>query len=290
MSQWLADPIFQSVVAPLLVAAVLTGGLGFGLGKTIGPRIAAAAIPIGFLVSYWATVGWPAFPPVASNQKIVYLILFGAVIGVMFDLVQRADLMRWLGPVVWSGAIAGWMGWRMITTPSIPGLATISALWLAGAIVLYASRVTRGSGSVPAVMLLIAAIGVSLIALIGSSASFAQLSGGLAAATGGFMLWNWPKSRFSFEWAGALGGMGALLSLVAALVLFTDASKLALILILPMFFGDRLTARLPRATHPVFAPFVLAAVCLVPVALAVLVAYLSGGGGSGYAFNMQVSH
>lgn len=290
MSQWLADPIFQSVVAPLVVAAILTGVLGFGLGKTIGPRIAAAAIPAGFLVSYWATVGWPAFPPVASNQKIVYLILFGAVIGVIFDLVQRADKMRWLGPVVWSGAIAGWMGWRMISAPSTPGLATIGAFWIAGAFVLYASRGTRGGGSVPAVMLLIAAIGVSLIALIGSSASFAQLSGGLAAATGGFMLWNWPKSRFSFEWAGAFGGMGALLSLIAALVLFTDASKLALILVLPVFFADRVAARLPLASRPMLAPFVLAAVCLVPVAIAVLVAYQSSGGGSGYAFNMQVPH
>ena len=293
MSQWLADPLIQSVILPLLISAILSGLLGFGSGKTIGPRIAAAAIPMGFIVCYWAIVGWPAFPPVSSTQKIVYLILFGAVIGVIFDLTQRADnadKMRWIGPVVWSGAIVGWMGWRMIATPSIPGLATISSLWLAGAFVIHAARATRGGGSVPAVMLLIAAIGVSLIALMGSSASFAQLSGGLAAATGGFMLWNWPKSRFSFEWAGAFGGMGALLSLVAALVLFTDASKLALILILPVFFAERLAVRLPLASRPVLAPFVLAAVCLVPVAVAVLVAYQSSGGGSGYAFNMEVSY
>lgn len=289
MSQWLGDPIFQSVVAPLLVAAILSGLLGFGFGRSLGRRIAAAAIPSGFLASYWATIGWPAFPPVASNQKIFYLVVFGAVIGLVFDLIRRADKMRWIGPIAWSGAIAGWMGWRMITTPSFSGVATIGALWLAGATVIFALRETRGNDFAPAVMLLIGAIGLSLIALIGSSASFAQLSGGLAAATGGFMLWNWPKARFSFGWAGVFGGAGALFSLIGALILFTNASKLGLFLILPMFFADRLAVRLPLATHPAFAPFVLAVVCLVPVVLAVLVAYLSGGG-SGYAFNMDLSH
>ena len=137
-------------------------------------------------------------------------------------------------------------------------------------------------------MLLIAAVGVSLIALIGSSASLAQLSGGLAAATGGFMLWNWPKARFSFGWSGVYGGVGVLFSFIVAMILFTNASKLALLLILPVFFAYRVTARLPLASRPALAPFVLAAVCLVPVGIAVLIASLSGGGGRGYAFRMAV--
>ena len=292
--QWLADPIVQSAVAPFLVAAILTGVLGFGLGKTIGPRIAAAAIPLGFLISYWATFGWPAFPPVSSNQKIVHIAFFGAVIGVLFDIFRRDSTLRRIGPAVWSLAIVYWLGWRLFVPPSLLGVALVVALWLPGAVILFTLGVHQkpGGGSVrEGVMLLTAAIGVSLVALMGSSASLAQLSGGLAAATGGFLLWNWPKVRFPMGWAGLLGGVGALISLAAALVLFTNASKLALALIIPVFFADRLAARLPPAENPVLAPFILAAACLVPVALAVLIAYLSSGGGSGYAAgaNMPVS-
>ncbi len=277
----MADPIVQSAVAPLLVAAVLTGLIGLGLGRAVGPKIAAAAIPIAFLASCWATIGLPAFPPVSSSQKIVCIVGLGAVAGVILDLIRGNDKIRWIAPLAGAGVIAAWLGWRYFTAPDAAALVTLAALWLAGAAILMGSQEARSYGAAPAVTLLIAAIGVSLIALAGSSASFAQLSGGLAAATGGFLLWNWPKSRFSFGWAGLFGGTGALLSLAAALVLFTSASKLALILILPAFFADRLAAHLPLADRPVFAPFVLAAVCLVPVTLAVLVAYLSGGG-SGY--------
>lgn len=303
LNQLFADPIVQSVVAPLLVAAILTGLLGFGFGRTLGPRIAAAAIPVGFLVSYWATVGWPSFPPVASNQKIAYIVLLGVIFGTMVDLFRENARQVQIGMVVWPAVIVCWLGvkilfpksdgglgWIIIDRPAPVDMAVGVALWVAGTAVLLGLRESRGGSEHKGAMLLIAAVGVSFIGLIGSSASFAQLSGGLAAATGGFLLWNWPKNRFLFGWTAMFGGAGALLSIVSAMVLFTNASKLALLLILPVFFADRLAARLPLAGNPALAPFMLAAVCLVPVALAVLVAYLSSGGGSGYAFNMEVSH
>lgn len=271
------------------MAAILSGLLGFGLGPKYGPRVAAAAIPVGFLVSCWATIGWPAFPPVSSNQKIVYVALIGTIAGVIFVFLGRNQLLNRIGPALWSGMVICWLGWRTLTAPSLTGLALLGGLWLAGMTIIIGLRSQRSEGIAPGVMLLIAACGVSLIALIGSSASFAQLSGGLAAATGGFLLWNWPKDRFPFGWVGQLGGAGALLSLVTAMALFTSASKLAILLILPVFFADRLAARLPLSSHPVLAPFALAMVCLVPVAIAVLVAYQSSGGESGYAFNMEVS-
>lgn len=306
LSQWMADPIIQSAVAPFLVAAILTGLLGFGLGKPIGHRVAAAAIPAGFLASYWATIGWPSFPPVSSTQKIFFIAILGTIVGAILNAIRANDGTERFAMVqgVWIASIVGWLGWKV---PFLDASGTFtlawlgySAQWISGVFTLLALIGTgavgtlflwldRRNGACWAVMLMMAAIGVSFIALLGSSASYAQLSGGLAAATGGFLLWNWPKDRFSLGWAAFLGGSGALIALVSSLALFTTASKLALALILPVFFCSRLAARLPLAANPVIAPFILAAVCLVPVGIAVLVAYLSSGGGSGYAAGAGIS-
>jgi hypothetical protein len=294
VSHWLADPPIQSIVIPLSIAGVLSGMLGFGFRKYYGPELASAAIPAGFLASCWATVGWPAFPPVSSNQKIVYVALFGTLIGIMIGALRFDRRLRWFGVAIWPAVIAGWLGLRglspetsggfgwTIFSPAPTDIITLAVLWFAGVAVLAGLRHMQEGSSAPCIALLIAAVGTSMIALLGSSASLAQLSGGLAAATGGFLLWNWPKNRFQFGWAGLFGGAGALFALISAMVLFTNASKLALILISPVFFADRLAVRLPFASRPALAPFVQAAVCLVPVAIAVLVAYFSSGGGSAY--------
>lgn len=289
MDQWLVDPIIQSVIAPVVVAFLATGILAFVLGRTVGARIAAAAVPVGFLVSYWITVGWPPFPPVSSSQKIIYVVVFGAGVGALFDLVGRRDAIARIGTVVWPVLIVGWLGWRELTSPSLLGVATMVALCLGGIAIFAGLHTSRGGQSAPTITLLVGALGASLVALIGSSASISQLSIGLAAASGGFLLWNWPKSRFSFGTAALFGGAGALVALVSALTLFASASKLALILLIPVFFADRLAVRLPMASKPAVGALVLGVVCLVPAAIAVLAAYLSSEGGSGYAYLMDVS-
>ena len=76
---------------------------------------------------------------------------------------------------------------------------------------------------------------------------------------------------------------------MSVLALFASASKLALILLIPVFFADRLAVRLPMASKPAIGPVVLGVVCLVPAAIAVLAAYLSSGGGGGYAYLFDVS-
>ncbi|MDP6843158.1 MAG: hypothetical protein QGH73_15920 [Rhodospirillales bacterium] len=133
--------------------------------------------------------------------------------------------------------------------------------------------------STPAIMLLFAAIGVSIVALLGASASIAQLAGTLAAAIGGFLLWNWPWARYPLGAAGVLGGGGVLLSLVLTLGLFSeDVSRPALGLLILIFLAPPLAARLPLGRHAVLGPVVLGIVAAIPVAIAALIAFAAGGG------------
>ena len=289
MDQLLVDPIIQSVIAPVVVAFVVAGVLGFGLGRTLGARVAAVAIPAGFLVSYWVTVGWPPFPPVSSSQKIIYVAVFGAAAGMLLDVAGQGGRVARAAGIIAPILIAGWLGWRGLGAPTLLGLVTLAVLCVGGIAIMTGLRTARGAETAPAVMLLVGGLGGGFVALIGSSASISQFSIGLAAASGGFLLWNWPKSRFSFGSGAVLGGAGALIALMSALTLFTSASKVALALLVPVFFADRVAARLPMAERPAIGPMVLGAICLVPAAIAVLVAYLSSEGRGGYSFLLDVS-
>ena len=185
--------------------------------------------------------------------------------------------------MVWPVLVVGWLGLREIASPSGLGVVTLIALCLGGIAIFAGLRASRDGETAPTIALLVGGLGAGLVALIGSSASISQLSIGLAAACGGFLLWNWPKSRFAFGSAALFGGGGALVALVSAMTLFASASKLALILLIPVFFADRLAVRLPLATRPAIGPVVVGIICMVPAAIAVLAAYLTSGGGSGYA-------
>jgi len=131
------------------------------------------------------------------------------------------------------------------------------------------------SGLTLPVTLVAAAVGLGVVALIGGSASILQLSLGAAAATGGFLLANWPRQR---QTAGdtLLLGIGALLPVLAGqLLLFTRTPPLAVALLLPIVFADAIADRLPVRAQ--LRPVLLGALCLVPFALAVAAAWYGTG-------------
>ena len=128
-------------------------------------------------------------------------------------------------------------------------------------------------------MLLAASLGSSGIALYGTSASIAQFCGALAAALGGFLLWNWPRPRDVFGGGGVCGAGGALVFLLSVLAFYTRASKLALLLACGALGADALISRMefPLLRSTVGRPFGVAAAALIPVALALAVAHATAG-------------
>ena len=103
----------------------------------------------------------------------------------------------------------------------------------------------------------------------------------VAAATGGFALWNWPKPRGSFGPAGVLGAGAILLALGSQFALYSDIPKLALALLLPVLLADRLADRIVAPDGRLgwlLAPAVLAVIAMIPVAAAVAIVLLQSDG------------
>lgn len=273
MNQWLADPNVQQMAVPALVAFAAVAVLGIFPGRLLGTRgAAAAAIPLGFLAAYWLMRGWPPFPPVGATQKIAYVVAFGTALGAYLDLFARSVEVRYFGSVAGPAAIIAWLHWRGLNAAPLMGFVVPGALWLAGMAVFSGMQRSYSNEVEPVLKLSVAALGASLIAEMGSSILISQLLMALAAAAGGFILWNWPRNRFMFGDAGLFGGTAAFLALTTVLVLFSHASKPALAILVLVFYADRLTSRSRFGSRFAGGPVQLGIVCLVLAGVAVLVA------------------
>jgi hypothetical protein len=118
------------------------------------------------------------------------------------------------------------------------------------------------------------ALGVAAVCLLGGSAATAHLAFALAAATVGFMLWNWPVTRYPFGFSALFAGAGSLPLLAGHALLYARASAPALALILLVFLADAPArwvggGRRVRGLNLVY----LTLLCLLPMAAALLVAY-----------------
>ena len=144
---------------------------------------------------------------------------------------------------------------------------------------------------VPGVQILVASAGVAVVALIGASASLAQISGGLAAAMGGVLVLAFGAlvvfgSRYGFGALGVFGAGGALLAIAYALVLFTEGVSLWALAVLSLVFLTDLVPLKVRVggtmVRRALQPVALTIVAAVPTAIAVGLAFISGDGASPY--------
>lgn len=278
MDELLSEALIKGVAIPVAVALLLTGAILFGLGRNKGMQAAGVSIGIAFMVGYTLLLSWPAFPPTSSGQKIVYLVLAGSILGFLIDLLKGGQSLKMIVVIVWPAAIITWLGWRQVTNLSLGTAIPLALLWLAG--IFLFERLSASLGKVNSdgsVTSLAAAIGASLVALIGASGSIAQLYGAAAGATGGFLLWNWPRARFSFGYAALMGGGGTLFALATTLTLFSDASRLALAFILLVFIAPIVARRLPIKESPALTPITIGLVAIAPVAVAIAIAIIIAG-------------
>ena len=161
--------------------------------------------------------------------------------------------------------------------PSTDVLLIIGILWLAGIFVSLQLFRNRGPTPDSSILVLVAAIGASLVALFGASGSIGQQFGVVAASMGGFILWNWPVPRFQFGALGAVGIGGTLMALATQTVLFTNASKTALAITLFVFLTPLLADRLPFAEHQALKAVSLGIVAAIPAVFALVVAFIMTG-------------
>lgn len=269
----LDDPFILSAVLaallPLLISGILTGLLG----RLFGVRAAGCAIALAFIVAQVSILGWPPLPPRSSVQKLGYIALLGLLLGILLDFVVARAPLRAVAPL-WSAAIVVWLGWQQLLGFQPLDLVRLALVWLAGVFVFDRLLVLRTTDIVAPTMLLVAGIGVSAIAWIGHAASLSQLAAAIAAATGGFLLFNWPKQRYPFSVATLFSAGTALFAVAAATVLFTRANAFALAILIAIFALGSLRARL-AADRPVSGPIVFGIIALIPALLAIAAAYLT---------------
>ena len=274
---------------PGVIAAFAAGLLWFIGGADRGFAAASGAVGVGVIAAYLAILGAPPAPPAAAMQKLFYIVAGGTVLGVLLDLLRAPPgVTRVLGAVA-PTVIMVWFTWRVLTGLDwredwLFAVKAVAFAAITGAILASLYR-DRGAAVDSGVMVLVAAAGLSGLAFFGSSAVVAQMSGALAAASGGLLIWNWPFSRHGFGVAGVLGAGGALVGLAAILLFFSETEPLALLVLAGVFIAGAPAMRMvsgrgsfSRAMRPV----VLGVIATVPALAALGVAFLSGGADSGY--------
>ncbi|KAA0587199.1 hypothetical protein J2848_006842 [Azospirillum lipoferum] len=289
MSELLQDPFVQSSVLPLLAGLILVGAL-----HLLRRSLAAAGIAAGFLVVFAMVIGLPALPPPSSMGKLFWASAVGLLLGAAADAAGVRGRVASAVLAVWLAASLLWIA--LPALDSAVAVVTLVILLGTAACVAFArgseTHGSEGGGSegggsptAPAASLLALALAVGGTALIGSSASIAQMALALAASAGAFLLWNWPVERHGWGLSGRVA-TGIAVLLAAVLALFTQTQAAVLLLALPALLAGHVRRFLPQGDGLIGRAASAAAVTVVavlPALVAIGAAYaLTGGEASPY--------
>ncbi|HYD69701.1 hypothetical protein [Azospirillum sp.] len=279
MNELLNDPFVQSSALPLALGFALVGVLRVAGGAAVGRRIAVAGIAAAFLAVFALVIGVPALPPPSSMGKLFWSAAVGLALGLATDTVGLRGRAASALVAVWLSGSLAWIAAPAIA--SAADVATALILLAVGAWVAFGRLPSRAEGpAAPAAVLLALALAVGGTALIGSSASIAQAALALAAATGGFLLWNWPVERHAWGVSGQ-AALGIVVLLAAVLAFFTQAQAALLLIALPAVLADHLRRRLPlpeTGFGRAAGTAAMTVIAILPALAAIGAAYLLTGG------------
>ncbi|MBR9882329.1 MAG: hypothetical protein GYB21_01135, partial [Oceanospirillales bacterium] len=238
MTSILDNPLIQSAVLPLVLSLGFTGLLRLVLGPVFGARLAGASVMLSFLICQ-ALIQMPVFPPRSSSQKLPYLVAVAVLLGLLIDSLDLKARVQHIAMAVLAVAGIGWLLAGRFERIEIAGWILLPMLF-ASALLAQQRCMARRDTLDGGIVLLLASAGIGAVALIGASASMAQVCFALMAALGGFLLWNWPTWRFPLGATAQLGTITALLTLATQMLFFTKANGWALLLLLPLLLVDRI--------------------------------------------------
>ena len=272
--------LIHSALVPFAVAAAAAGLLRLIGGADLGAMIATAGIGLAFAIGHMLILGLPAAWPTSAAQKILVVAVAATAVGLALDLSNgRSTMTRLLAYLLPLAALL-WLGWARVAALDWIDIAALALTVVAGGYAVSRPLAEGAETADSGVKLMVAAAALGFVAVIGRSASFGQLAGVLAAATAGFLAWNWPVARFRFGAAAVLGAGTIFLALAGAIAVFTNAPKAALVLLLPIFFADRAVGRIrigARRPGDAVRPVLVFAVAAIPAIAAVGLAHILGG-------------
>lgn len=248
MDAWLNDPMVQASLAPFLAGLVATLAL-FKL------RLGGLAAVAGFCTTAWL-IGELHFTPLTAKRKLMLLALAAPALGLLADFAFRAGRATAYVLGVVFGAAAVWVfSSVLIQKPPVQafiiggGVVLFVAWTVAFMAALHGNSVRAGAGALGL------GLGVGFAALMGATASFAQLGMGLGAAAGAFLLVQMILGRridAGLAFCLAAGVQGALLAASALMLGNLRWIELAILAAVPI------AARFPAPLGwPVWAQAIL---------------------------------
>lgn len=270
----LDHPLMASVVLPLLLAAALTGVLRAVPGER-GRRIAAGAVGLALIFAHLLTFGAPAWPAQSGVEKLVPLFILSLLGGVVLDMVLAGRILSASAACLAVLGVTLWLAWPQLMRgePGLIALLTLAALLALACLWMLAKSPANGTNR--PVTLIVAALGLAGAGFNAGSLVLMQVALALAAALGGFVLWNWPAARLPFHAAGIAVGGVVCFALALLLILLTDIRPWAL-LALPLIFAAAVVSRhLPvpqRLSRATVEPVYIVLLGLLPMVAAILLA------------------
>ena len=271
----LDHPLIASVLVPLGLALALTAALRLSLGAQRAERLAAAAVGLALLLAHLLTFGAPVLPPQSGMHKLPLLFALLLAAGLAVDLLRPGRGAVRVAAAAAVVAIALWLAW-----PQLQGAGMAMALLLVSASLLSVASLAGlvhapADGAHRAAMLVLAALAIAGASFNAGSLALFQVALSLAAALGGFALWNWPRPRLPFTASAvAVGGLG-LFAIALLLLLLTQIRPWALLPVPLVFAAGALSRHLPvpaRFSRASVAPLYIAALALIPVLATILLA------------------
>jgi len=179
---FLDHPAIQSGIAPFL-CALIVAGLLYRFNT-----LAGLAIISGFAISVLLSTGF-SFSPLTSTRKILLLVLFSPVLGLLFNYYFRYS-KTWLNVFYLLGAGAMlWVLWPVLSRNPVDMIMPVVAYmiyagWMVGIFVRLSETTPIASGAASTAV----GFGVGLTALIGASALLGQIGLSLGAAGAAYLL------------------------------------------------------------------------------------------------------
>lgn len=270
----LDHPLTASVLLPLLLATALTGALRTVPGER-GRRVAAGAVGLALILAHLLAFGAPAWPAQSGIEKLPLLFILLLVGGFVLDMIPAGRVLIAIASCLAVPGVTLWLAWPQLERgdPGLIGLLVLAALLGLACLAMLAKTPANGTNR-PA-MLIVAALGLAGAGFNAGSLVLMQVALALAAALGGFALWNWPAVRLPFHATGVAVGGIVCFALALLLILLTDIRPWALLALPPIFAAAFVSRYLPvprRLSRAAVEPVYIVLIGMVPMVAAILLA------------------
>lgn len=215
-------PLFESLALPLALSFAACGLLRAALGPVHGRRWAAAGVAPAIIVASAWVLGWQLWPGTLT-EELPWIYAAAALLGVGLEGMRAVRRTTWLAScVLWALVLVGL---------SDQPLALQAATWAVGAVVIAAVLGAPAEQADAPASLVVAGIGLAVVAFISGSALLFELGLSIAAAIAGCALWLWPSARICFGAGGAVVSVIAWLTLAQGVALLTPVRSEVLLLL-----------------------------------------------------------